>query len=189
MAQDNALNERLDFLKMDAAARSRLRSIQPIIRKEIRPALEAFYDQVRAFPHTRAFFSDERHISTAASRQAGHWEIIASGEYSPAYAAGVQAIGEAHARLGLEPRWYIGGYALVGEHLIKAVMKDAWPKGLLPKAGAADVAGDRVATLVKAMLLDMDFAISIYLEALNKAREEAEAVRQAVERRQSDMVA
>ena len=189
MSQEASLKERLDFLKLDEPARGRLRKIKPLIHREIGPALDAFYSQVRAFPHTRGFFSDERHIDKAAGRQASHWEIIASGEYGPAYVTGVQAIGEAHARLGLEPRWYIGGYALVSEHLIKAVVKESWPKGIMAKAGAAEAAGDQVVTLVKAMLLDMDFAISIYLDALRKAREEAEAVRQAAERRQSDMIA
>ena len=190
MAQDPHLQERLDFLNMDTAARSRLRSIQPVIRKEIGPALDAFYAQVRLFPHTRGFFSDDRHMNVAAGRQRDHWEIIASGEYGPAYVAGVQAIGQAHARLGLEPRWYIGGYALVSEHLIKAVMKDSRPKGLLARSSEAEAeaAGERVVALVKAMLLDMDFAISIYLEALQKARDEAEAVRLEAEKRQTDML-
>ena len=187
--QDNALDERLNFLGLDNAARGRLRGLQPVIRREIGPALDGFYREVRAHPHTRAFFKDERHIESAAGRQSHHWEIIASGDYGQAYVDGVEAIGQAHARLGLEPRWYIGGYALVGEHLMKAVVKEAWPKSMLGKSGGAEAAGEQIGALLKAMLLDMDFAISIYLSALQTERDEAERVRKAAEQRQTDMLA
>jgi len=187
--QDKALDERLNFLGLDNAARGRLRGLQPVIRREIGPALETFYREVRAHPHTRSFFKDERHIESAAGRQSHHWEIIASGDYGQAYVDGVEAIGQAHARLGLEPRWYIGGYALVGEHLMKSVIKEAWPKSMLGKSGAAEAAGEQIGALLKAMLLDMDFAISIYLSALQTERDEAERVRQAAEQRQTDMLA
>jgi methyl-accepting chemotaxis protein len=33
------------------------------------------------------------------------------GDFDDAFMKGVMAVGHAHARIGLEPRWYIGGYA------------------------------------------------------------------------------
>lgn len=47
-------------------------------------------------------------MAGAQSPQADHWRIIAEGQFSE----GVRPIGETHARLGLEPQWQIGGYAL-----------------------------------------------------------------------------
>ncbi|MDX5330032.1 MAG: protoglobin domain-containing protein, partial [Caulobacteraceae bacterium] len=123
----DGLHDRLDFIGLDAAASSRLRSMQDFIAKSIGPALDTFYAKVRQTPDVARFFSDERHMSGAQSRQADHWRIITEGRFGAEYAEGVRKIGETHARLGLEPQWYIGGYALVLEQLIKASVARWWP--------------------------------------------------------------
>ncbi len=188
MSNDHALSQRLDFMQLDEAARADIRGLQPVIAKAIRPALDAFYAQVRAFPETRAFFSSDSHIDSAAGRQQQHWGIIASANYGDDYVRGVRTIGQVHARIGLEPRWYIGGYALLTERLVKAVIREDWPRGLLARKDGAEALGRKVSSLIKAILLDMDFAISIYLETLEDQRKAAEDVRLAAEARQSHAV-
>ncbi|MBU1376132.1 MAG: globin-coupled sensor protein [Alphaproteobacteria bacterium] len=174
---DSQLQERLDFIGMDTAARGALRDLQPLIKREIGGALDGFYARVRETPETRRFFGNESHMRSASSRQAAHWDIIAAGDFGAGYAAAVRAIGQTHARLGLEPRWYIGGYALVTEHLLHAVIREHWPR--IPGAKRATArAGQAAGTLVKAVLLDMDLAISIYLETLEAERARLEAVRE-----------
>src|SRR5690606_11999955 len=76
------------------------------------------------------------------------------------------------ARLGLEPRWYIGGYALIVEQLIGAVMKERWPSAF-GRSKSGKIAGE-ISTVVKAAMLDMDYAISVYLDELAAARQKAE---------------
>ncbi|THK35801.1 hypothetical protein EHS39_23065 [Ensifer sp. MPMI2T] len=51
------------------------------------------------------------------------WGNIAEAKFNAEYGARVKAIGQVHARIGLDPRWYIGGYALIAEHLIGEVVK------------------------------------------------------------------
>src|SRR5690606_1782173 len=97
-------------------------------------------------------------------------------------------IGQTHARLGLEPTWYIGGYALIAEHLIKAVVKEQWP-GILSRGGGAEAMGASLSALIKAVMLDMDLAISTYLDALDEKREAAETARLESEKRQDEAVA
>jgi len=179
----DGLHDRLDFIGLDAAASSRLRSMQDFIAKSIGPALDTFYAKVRQTPDVARFFSDERHMSGAQSRQADHWRIITEGRFGAEYAEGVRKIGETHARLGLEPQWYIGGYALVLEQLIKASVARWWPS-LKRRTRPEDMA-DSIGVLVKATLLDMDLAISIYLDALEAKRQKAEAERAAVEAQQA----
>jgi len=189
MAEDYAVSERLDFMKLDGAARDAIRSLRPLIQEEIKPALDAFYAQVRNFPETRKHFSSDSHMAAAADRQRHHWDIIASGDYGESYVNGVRTIGQVHARIGLEPRWYIGGYALLTEHLVKAVIRKAWPKGsVFANRGDPEKTGHLAASLIKAVLLDMDFAISVYLETLENRRKEEEAVRQATEHQQTLVV-
>ena len=65
-------------------------------------------------------------------------------------------IGKTHSRIGLEPRWYIAGYSLAfSELLVGAAETSRWR----PAERAATLKA-----LTKAVMLDMDFAISVYIE-------------------------
>ena len=181
MSSDYDLADRVSFIGLDDKARSALRSIRPLIQAQVKVALSKFYEKLARVPETRKFFKDESHMDSASRRQQSHWDIISQADFSQDYVLGVRAVGETHARIGLEPRWYIGGYALVSDHLIRAIIHDMWPKGLLARTDGGADAGQAVSSFVKAMLLDMDFAISIYLETIEKERQRLEAVRLAAE--------
>lgn len=187
MSDPYAVAQRSAFMGLDHDARQALRELRPVIEAEIGGALEAFYDRVRQTPETRAFFADERHMDSASQRQANHWNVIAQGDFSDAYVAAVRKIGQTHARIGLEPRWYIGGYAMVTDRLLRGVIRSLWPSKLLRKSQAR--MSEAVTALVKAALLDMDFAISIYLETLDAERQRLETARVAAEKSQADAVA
>ena len=169
------IGERLEFIEMTAESAAALRALKPLIDRELPVGLDKFYDRVRSTPQTARLFRSQAHIGSARSAQLKHWVNIANGDFSDGYAADVQAIGKTHARIGLEPRWYVGGYSLVLDHLIKAVLAEAWPKGGLfaRKAGEHAECGRMIGALVKAVLLDMELAISVYIE-------EAESAKQAV---------
>ena len=190
MAASNAtrvtLEERLDFIGLDSSTRQNLRNLKPLLSREIGPALNVFYDKVRTNPQTSGFFSSATHMETAKGRQATHWTGIAEASYGDSYEQAVRRIGETHARLGLEPTWYIGGYALVAEHLVKAVVKENWPR-LMSRSGPEAMSQALVA-LLKAIMLDMDLAITTYLESLDEKRRQAENARLESERRQSEAV-
>jgi methyl-accepting chemotaxis protein len=185
MSEDHNIAERLTFIGLDEEARASLRAMKPLIDREVPKALDTFYKHVRAFPETRKHFSDEAHMNSAKSRQASHWSVIASAEYGDSYVRGVRAIGRAHARLGLDPRWYIGGYAVVADEIARAVVREYWKGGGRRKG---EDAGDAIGSLIKAVLLDMDFSISIYIETLEDARRKQEAERAEAEERQAALV-
>jgi methyl-accepting chemotaxis protein len=166
----DALNERLQFMKMDARTSAAMRKIKPVIERELPGALDRFYDQVRATPDTRKFFSSDSRINSAKDRQLGHWGAISSGQFDAAYYDKVRRIGEIHARIGLEPRWYIGGYALLTESLVTAVVKEHWPKFALGGQAKADELATALSAMLKGVYLDMDLSISIYIEAAEEAR-------------------
>ena len=181
-----SIKRRLDFMGLGASSPA-YQSIAPLLREALPRALDAFYDRVRAAPETRRFFRDEGHISTAHAAQQKHWAAIIEGRADDDYAASVRTIGRVHARIGLEPRWYIGGYSVVLAHLTRAVAGRPRPRF----AGAAHdrATAEAIAELTQRVMLDMDLAISIYLEALQEARDEAEAARREAEARQTRVVA
>ncbi|WP_374655711.1 methyl-accepting chemotaxis protein [Phenylobacterium sp.] len=189
MASSNALAERLDFIKLTPAALQDIRGVKSIIMQELPGALDRFYDSVRSNPNTSKFFNSEGHITGAKNKQIDHWETISSGNLDERYVGAVTTVGEVHARIGLEPRWYIGGYALVLDALIEKVLAARWPKGGFGKKTSSRQTAAEIGALVKATLLDMDFAISVYLEALETARKEADAQRRAAEEEQNKVVA
>jgi methyl-accepting chemotaxis protein len=175
MSSESMLSERLDFIKLDPAAIAHLRNVKPLLMRELPTALDAFYAQVQAFPTSRAFFSSPAGIAGAKSRQIDHWDALSTGRFDQSYLRAVGAIGQTHARIGLEPRWYIGGYALILEQLVSAVVEARLAKpGFWAKAAPASDVAAELGAVIKATLLDMDLAISVYLEAAERARQTVE---------------
>jgi methyl-accepting chemotaxis protein len=85
--------------------------------------------------------------------QTGHWRKLFSG---------VQAIGPVHHRIGLEPRWYIGGYTYILNRLVGLALRTyRWSPGKLTSL---------ISALNAAVMLDMDIAITVYQDALLKER-------------------
>jgi methyl-accepting chemotaxis protein len=173
----------MDFMQLDGKGRERIRQLKPIVDRELPAGLDKFYQRLRATPEVKRFFQNDAHMTQAKGAQIDHWASISTGNLDERYVAKVRTIGLTHARIGLEPRWYIGGYAIILDHLIKGIVSELWPKGLMGRggSGAAD-AGEALASLIKAVMLDMDFAISVYMDAAEEARLKGEAEAQEKER-------
>lgn len=169
------LEDRRRFMGLTEEDCGTIRSIKTVIDCELSQALDKFYNQVRHTPEVRGFFSSEAQIDHAKGAQQKHWENISSASFGTEYAQDVGRIGSIHARIGLEPRWYIGGYAIVLDHLIHALVSNALPKGGLfdKKHTVAKKLGDQISSLCKAVLFEMDLTISVYLAEAEKARAKA----------------
>jgi methyl-accepting chemotaxis protein len=177
------LTDRMAFMQLDAKGCERIRQLKAIVDRELPGGLDKFYERLRATAQVRHFFENDAQMGRAKGAQVGHWGAISAGNFDERYVAKVRTIGMTHARIGLEPRWYIGGYAVILEHLVQAIVAEVWPKGLMQR-GAKDAGevGAALASLIKAVLLDMDLAISVYIEAAEQARLAGEAEAQAKER-------
>ncbi|WP_179045962.1 globin-coupled sensor protein [Sphingobium lactosutens] len=165
------IEARLRFFELDDRQRSLLRASRPILERCIGPALDRFYERARATPDTARFFRDKAHMEMARSAQIRHWMHIVDARFDATYHDSVRRIGSVHARIGLEPRWYIGAYSLILDEIIRAVDRAAspWQRLLARRRGG----GEMTAALVKAALLDMELSISIYFEEAAIERNEA----------------
>ena len=193
MSAKHQLDERLSFMRFDPRSRAALQAAKPVLDEAIPSALDGFYEQLRGFAETRDLFKGGRGES-AQARQVAHWKRMLSGDQGADYLQAVERIGQSNAKAGLEPRWSIGGYALVLDKLIHAVLGKKAPKGafgggLFGGGKAGDGAADQVAALSKAVFLDMDLALSAYFAVLLDERDRLEAERQANERQQAAAVA
>ena len=105
-------------------------------------------------------------MKRASDAQLQHWLNLFSGRFDDEYAASVRRVGLIHSRIGLEPRWYMGGYAFILDYLSTMASK-TFTSRLNPAAAQAKSAA-LICALNQAVMLDMDLAISIYIEE-NKA--------------------
>lgn len=187
VSEAQAVRDRLSFMELSPESCAALASLKAMIDRELPVGLERFYAQVRCTPETSRFFSSEDHMDRAKGAQTSHWRNISNGDFAGDYAARVRAIGTVHARIGLEPRWYIGGYAIVLDHLINAAIAEFFPRTggwRTPKPKMTPAAfGKALGSLAKTVLLDMDLAISVYLEEADKAKQTAQAEAIASEQR------
>ncbi len=152
MTDNSALNHRLDFMGMDEKTKQNLKALKPIVDKALPGILDDFYKKLGTVPDVARFFTESSRAAHAKNGQVRHWGRISSADFSADYLQSARVIGETHARIGLEPRWYIGGYALLSAGLIDEVLGALWPKGILQKKGHRQAA-DAVSALVKAVLL------------------------------------
>lgn len=81
-----------------------------------------------------------------------------SGAFDKQYFDETLKIGTAHQRIGLEPRWYIGGYQIVLNELHGIILQNSrWNM----KTAAA-----RIEAITKGLMLDLDLALSTYQDIL-----------------------
>ncbi|PDV89287.1 globin-coupled sensor protein [Rhizobium sp. H4] len=172
---DSALKQRLDFIELDEATRKSMRELRPVIAELIGGALDKFYAKIARTPAVSSFFTDKSHVDHAKKRQQDHWANLASGTFDERYVEGVASVGRTHARIGLEPRWYIGGYAIVMSELVKGIMEKQWPSVFARQQGKQ--LAEKLSAVVKSGMLDMDYSISVYLETLEAKRRALEEER------------
>ncbi|WP_419897804.1 globin-coupled sensor protein [Roseomonas sp. USHLN139] len=166
MAPHHDISDRLRFLGIDGATRSALAEFMPVIQRELPAILKGFYAHLASWPELTRMFDGPASTARAEKAQADHWTKLFSGRFDAGYTESVRRIGLMHSRIGLEPRFYIGGYAFILNQLYAAACRTHASR-LNPAAAQAKTAA-LLRALNQAAMLDMDLAISIYLEE-NKA--------------------
>ncbi|MCC7251791.1 globin-coupled sensor protein [Hyphomicrobium sp.] len=173
MSANSLMSARLSFNQIDEETRRLLREYKDFLLGELPGILDGFYEHVVKYPETAAFFKSRDMMAGARSAQIRHWQTILEGNFDEVYEASIKRIGETHHRIGLDPRWYIGGYNSLLNGLLQAIalrMPGARPgQEAAGWKGKGASAPDRKTALqnavIKVAMLDMDLAISVYLDA------------------------
>jgi methyl-accepting chemotaxis protein len=155
---DGTIARRRAFMRLDHGACARLREAWTIVEPALDGLLDKFYAHLAAHPEMAAMLASHaaRGIDGLKQAQREHWRRLFSGQFDAAYEAGVRRVGKAHARIGLDPRWYLGGYALALGEIGRAIA--ARMRWNAPRAAAL------MDAVTAAVLLDMDLAIEVYFE-------------------------
>lgn len=152
------LQERLEYYGLAEVRPSVLNGVGRALRRRLDGALDAFYRVIAQRRELSAHFESPQQMSRAKAMQAEHWTAVFRDGVDDRFYQRALRIGNVHARIGLEPKWYVGAYGLVLDELITAIIAPGW-RGWLPWRRAQ---ARQVATLVKVALLDIDLALSGY---------------------------
>ena len=158
---------RLAFMRIDATIGEDLRAFWPAVEQALPDILDGFYAHTTSTPRLSALVGNQ--TSRLKQVQAQHWEKLFSGRFDTEYFDSVRRIGSVHNRIGLEPRWYIGGYNFILARLAELVVRrhrfSARRQAAVLKA------------VTSAVMLDMDIAISVYQEEMLAGRQARQARR------------
>ena len=102
---------RMRFMRIDSRTGELLREFWKVVEPALPPVLDGFYQHVTAEPQLARLVGND--ISRLKAAQGSHWSRLFNGRFDHEYMQGVRAIGLIHNKIGLEPRWYIGGYNFV----------------------------------------------------------------------------
>ncbi len=158
-AQDREI--RMRFMHIDGRTGELLREFWKEVEPALPKVLEGFYRHLTTVPELARMVGSD--IPRLKAAQGSHWQRLFNGRFDQEYMQGVRTIGLIHNKIGLEPRWYIGGYNFVLSQLMEvAVGRYRWKPNHLAAVLTA---------LNSAVMLDMDIAISVYQEAMLAERQ------------------
>jgi methyl-accepting chemotaxis protein len=151
------IEERLALIGLDPALRAALRDNAALVAAALPPVLEDFYRDLLQVPSLKRLFETDAVVAHAKAAQLRHWDMILTGAFDDTYMESSVRIGQAHNRIGLEPRHYIAGYAKLLTGLQRAVeaRMSGWRKRHTRRS--------LLDALTRAALLDMDLALTVYI--------------------------
>ena len=116
--------------------------------------VDQFYAHLLRFEETRVLIADPATLERVKRMQGLYFDRLFAGDYGQDYGEDRLRVGVAHHRIGLEPKWYMGAYALYLRLLlpeVRRVTEGDWDRAL-PVLEA----------ILKVVFLDMGIAIDTY---------------------------
>ncbi len=162
MSYKELMEERLRFLSIDDKTIQQIRQAKDILEPAMDEVLNNLYSHILDEPELQPLFADKSEIDKARAAQKQHWiESLFIGKYDNAFYEKTSRIGRAHARIGLTPNWYIGGYNRMLCEFIGLIYKHY--------ADKTDEAVSIIQAISKIIYLDMDLVINCYLDAKDES--------------------
>ena len=155
MPRSSDFEQRLAYLNLRDSDLGVLAELEPAFEKHAPGFVAAFYRHLLSFPPTRQLLRDPAVKERLLAKQREYLLSLAGPSLDEAYLEGRRRVGEVHERIGLEPRWYLGAYALYFSMLVPVVWEAFGEEPV--KARAALI------TLQKLLLLDAQIGMESYI--------------------------
>ena len=165
--------ERKSFVRLTEEDVRLLRELRPVMEANVDRIVAEFYEHLLTFSGPRKFFADAQAIARVKGMQRDYLLGLCLGEFDEEYFERRLQIGVVHERIGLLPKWYIGGYSHFQELIFPLV---AQQHRYRPQRMVATIVA-----LIKIMSLDQQLAIDTYIGSMvGKLRQISEQVQNAV---------
>ena len=149
------LADELAYFQYDEEDRELLAELRPMLEEHAERLVTAFYRHLLSFPETQTLLRDPLVTKRLLDEQKRYLLSLAGPEIDEKYLRDRRQIGEVHDRIGLEPRWYLGGYALYLSMLTPLVCSHV---------GGDSLRGERMlVALQKLLLFDVQIAMERYI--------------------------
>mgnify|MGYP002861331695 CR=1 FL=1 len=149
-----------------------LSEVRSVVDRNIDEILKRFYESASADPSLGAILAGSNGWRGLAEAQKGHWRSLLSGRIDDELRARGKRIGAAHVRVGLGPEAYIASYEWLTEAFLEKLLAKR-PELVAP-----------VTALIRAVFVDMAFALSAFLD-INEGQsrqQEAQLLAETVEK-------
>ena len=174
MERTTTTQERLGFLGLDKADSELLVSFRPVLLKHVDSILSSFYTKLASYPQLMLKFQGDAGLARAHDAQRRHWHAMFEGVLDESYVTRASQVGKTHERIGLEPKWYIGGYAMVLTQVVNLVFEHF--------KSDLETAKRTSAAVIKVLMLDVDLGITSYFdESRNTHQKEIDSIADAFE--------
>ena len=164
--RDDVAERWLEFYGIDPEVRADLADLWSLLSAELPSILDNFYRYVLKWPEIAKMFDRPGAVERASKQQATHWSRLFSGRFDRDYFESAARIGLVHSQVGLDTKWFVGGYLFVLNAIEDLISRQSVSR-LAPATGQQR-ASRRIQALNKALLFDMELTIVAYLDR-NKA--------------------
>jgi signal transduction histidine kinase len=157
MTRTPEFEQRIAYLDLGPSDLELLTELRPILEEHAEALVATFYRHLLSFPVTRKLLGDPAVRERLLHAQRGYLLSLAGPTLDDAFVEERRRIGETHNRIGLEPSWYLGAYALYLSMLIPIVHE----------AHQADPskAFNTIIALQKLLSLDAQLAMETYIDS------------------------
>ncbi|HEY1735830.1 MAG TPA: globin-coupled sensor protein [Methylovirgula sp.] len=161
------------FYELDDESVALLREYKPFLLVHFGEALDEVYQYIRRFSDTASLYQREDTIIVSRENQLKHWSLVFDARFDEEYQASAHTVSEMRRKFGLDPQWYSGCYSLAASRILEKITRKLIGESLLffSRRHHKKIMKLRRAVL-RAIMLDLSYAIEIYLEAGRHERQQ-----------------
>ncbi|MBT9282636.1 MAG: globin-coupled sensor protein [Hydrogenibacillus schlegelii] len=169
LPDDDPWRVNVEFIGLSPRDLGRIDRWRPMLVAIIPEVVDRFYAALQTVPALAALLVRSGGIGLRKETLRRHLEAMFTADFDRAYIERRERVAEAHIRVGLSTRWYVGSFQ---------ILKDAFSDALRRRR---DIGSDEVAALIQALdrlfNFEMQVVLTLYNAGRRRAAQQAEAAR------------